>query len=396
MSAFNPTLPFGRRTFSRFRTDMNQRPLSGRSNRSTNVFNRGRFGPDVDGVRTFSVRAFLCARLGTFVTKQKAFKPIMVMMVGIIASSSPACAEQDVPPPGSPPPLTEAERAPLIPGVQFSDVIQAMGEKLSVGLVHEGEDLLHIPYRYRHTAVLTEDVKGFSFTVGGVQAPAGTPGYYAGSFASSRSGATSPHVSDMWCFFPRAAGGKRENICLLRTNPKLAAIAPTRMNPYLWEKFSPITGTFNYVRTPIFSRQAIDLPIKPVLEYRFLSWKNDVAALEISVLGSSVSRAYVSSDRNGEHRLRTIAGDFILSRDEHDPTSARIGKATAPLPNSNYSIRVRLTINADGFATDCVSLDNDAPKRVQDEACKMVQRHQFAERSTVIEPTLEVTKSTIR
>ena len=187
-------------------------------------------------------------------------RSLRIAPAGLLLLMAAACANSvSTAPANMPPPIPPAEMTGM-PGVPYSQIIEAAGPPMvRSGPVHVGEPLVTIPYRYRHTAVLTQDVTGFSFTVRGVQAPAGSPGYYAGTFSSnfgSRNGAP----FDMWCFLPRAAGGSGDAICLLRNLPGLAAIAPTRNNPYLWYQFSPMTGTFNYVRTPMFERRRVDLP----------------------------------------------------------------------------------------------------------------------------------------
>jgi hypothetical protein len=247
--------------------------------------------------------------------------------------SGPAQAKKDEPPANSPPPLSEAERNVGTPGVPFSDVIEAAGDAvIAQGAVPKGQALLTIPYGYRYMAVLTEDVTGFSFTVSGVQAPAGSPGYYVGSFVRSNGyfGTDKQPPMDMWCFLPRVAGGKRENICLLRDQAKYAAIAPTRMNPYLWTRFSPATGSFDYVHTPIFERRAVTLPITPVLEYRLLNWEKNVARFEIFAMGKSAGPVLAEKDADGAVRLRTVAGDFIVTRDPNAKDAAFIRRAEAP------------------------------------------------------------------
>ncbi len=324
--------------------------------------------------------------------KTGAFESAIFAVAAILASSSIALAKQDTAPPGSPPPLSEAERNVGIPGVQFSDVIEARGTPtVADGAVREGERLLSIPYAYRYTAVVTEDVKGFSITVGGVQAPAGSPGYYVGSFVSTGGypSVGQPKPMDMWCFLPRVAGGKRENICLLRNSPKRAAIAPTRMNPYLWDHFSPMTGTFDYVNTPIFKRQSVELPIKPLLEYRFLKWKGDVAWFQLDAMGSFVSQLNISKNQTGEYRLRTVGGDFIVTRDAVDPSSARIAVAAGEPQMTSRFIRVKLTIGADSRASNCEVLESNAPQELQEKTCEIFrQKGKFSISSTTVEQTV--------
>jgi hypothetical protein len=199
------------------------------------------------------------------------------------------------------------------PGVPYSDVLIADGEAhVARAPVTEGGSLARIPYRYRHTAVLTQDVRGFSMTVSGVQASTGAPGFYAGTFASS-GGYAAPSVSDMWCFLPGVVGGERETLCLLRNHPSLAAIAPTRLNPYLWTQFSPATGSFDLTHTPIFERRAVDIPGDLTLEYRFERWTRTGARLKEFAGGREVREFDAPFDAQGLAEVSTIAGTLMIA-----------------------------------------------------------------------------------
>lgn len=322
----------------------------------------------------------------------RSFVLAIAVTVAAQCSSGVVAAKQEPAPPGSPPPLSAIERNAGIPGVQFSDVIEATGKPIIAdGPVDPDKTLLTIPYRYRYTAIVTEDVKGFSFTVGGVQAPAGSPGYYAGSFvlSSGYSGLSQRPPMDMWCFLPSVVGGKRDNICLLRNSPKRAAIAPTRMNPYLWDHFSPMTGTFDYVNTPIFKRQDLDLPFKPNLEYRFLNWKNDTAWVGIYAMGKSVSQMSIPKNSKDEYRLRTVGGDFLLNKHSVEPNAATISATAVEPAMTSAVIRVKLTIDAESRASNCEVLESDAPQELQDKACEILrQKGKFSVSSTTIEQTV--------
>lgn len=231
------------------------------------------------------------------------------MCFGLVVS---ACATMPPPPPNAAPPLTLAEHRG-VRGVPHSDVIEATGAPvLASSSVVEGETLVSIPFRYHHTAVLAEDVVGFSITVSGVQAPAGSPGYYAGTFGSM-GGPSGVIAADMWCFLPSAVGGERDNICLLRTSPSVAAIAPTRLNPYLWTQFSPASGTFDYVRAPVFERREVEIPRELVLEYRFERWSGEGVRLVEYAVGRR-AREFVLATPDGTALLRTIAGDFRITQ----------------------------------------------------------------------------------
>ncbi len=238
-----------------------------------------------------------------------------------------ACASIPPVPANMPPALTVAELRPT-PGVEYSYIIEAVGTPtVADGVVSNGDSIMSFGYRYRHTAVLTEDLRGFSITVGGVQAPAGSPGYYVGQFGGM---GTRGAPNDMWCFLPSVAGGEREHICLLRSAGSLAAIAPTRMNPYLWRQFSAATGTFDYAHTPIFERRAVEIPGDLRIEYRFERWADSYVRLGEYAVGRQVGDLTLPVDAtSGVARLRTVAGDVWISRVPGDENTARIS-ATQP------------------------------------------------------------------
>lgn len=207
----------------------------------------------------------------------------------------------------------------------YSDVIETVGTPtVAAGPVGDGAALLSFAYRYRHTAVLTEDVKGFSITVPGVQAPAGSPGYFAGAFGAYRGNVRTSPPKELWCFLPSAVGGKRDHICLLRSASGVAAIAPTRMNPYLCSSFSPATGTFDYVTSPVFERRRIEIPGDLTMEYRFEAWANGAAKVKEFAVGAEVREVRVASGPDGVAILRTVAGDLLIA-------PAEAGKAKAIL-----------------------------------------------------------------
>jgi hypothetical protein len=247
------------------------------------------------------------------------------LTLALVAS---ACASTPPPPPNAAPPLAATEHAGT-PGVPHSDVIEAAeAATISSEAVERGGSIMRVRYRYRHTAVLTEDVVGYSITVSGVQAPAGAPGYYAGTFVTS-GGYQAPRAADMWCFLPNVVGGRRENICLLRSSPALAAIAPTRMNPYLWTQFSPATGSFDYVNAPVFERRDVEIPLDLILEYRFERWTTNGVRLVEYAVGRRVQALGAPIDSDGVAILRTIAGDFALTRDASDSARAVVRRIPA-------------------------------------------------------------------
>jgi hypothetical protein len=241
----------------------------------------------------------------------------------VVALSLAACASVPQLPPNAPAPLSAEERGGT-PGIPYSDVIEAAGgpEVASEPVAPEGT-LVTIPYRYKHTAVLTEDVVGFSITVPGVQAPRGSPGYYAGTFLRSNGAGAVGQPSELWCFVPSVVGGRRDHICLLQSGA-LAAIAPTRLNPYLWWQFAPATGTFDFVRAPIFERRDVEIPGTLRLEYRFEGWGNGTAHLAEFAGGREVRRLDPPLKADGNASVQTVAGLLTIHRNEPQSPEATV------------------------------------------------------------------------
>jgi hypothetical protein len=231
-------------------------------------------------------------------------------LAGLGALMLSACASAPGNPPNMPPPLSFAEINGT-PGIPRSDMIAPAGEAVvASGAVARDGSLISIPYVYKYTAVLTEDVLGFSFTVGGVQAPKGSPGFYAGTFPNPYN-AQAPN--DMWCFLPKVVGGGRDAICLYRNQTGLAAIAPTRLNPYMWFSFSSLTGSFDNVHTPIFERRVVPIPGDLRLEYRLVGWADGEVELAEFAVGREVHKFKVRRGADGSARLNTIAGVLVIS-----------------------------------------------------------------------------------
>src|SRR5262245_20568541 len=105
----------------------------------------------------------------------------------LVAACLTACKIVPDPPANVPPAMPIGEIVGE-PGVPHSSVITAAGPAVTVAEAGVGDAVIKFPYRYKHTAVLTEDVKGFSITVWNVQAPAGAPGFFAGAFTMSGNG----------------------------------------------------------------------------------------------------------------------------------------------------------------------------------------------------------------
>jgi hypothetical protein len=92
----------------------------------------------------------------------------------------------------------------------------------------------------------------------------------------------------------------------------VAAIAPTRMNPWLWTEFAPATGTFDYVRAPVFEHRAVEIPGDLRIEYRFNGWNGNGARIEIWANGRKADDHVAPRSGSGSARLRTVAGDYDI------------------------------------------------------------------------------------
>ena len=198
----------------------------------------------------------------------------------------------------------------------MSGILRLSGPvQVAQGDVAPGQQLISIPFDYKTKAILTKDVTGYSFTVRGVQAPAGSPGYLVGRFGVGRLngiGNDSGSNYDMWCFLPAIVGGKRDHICLLRSGAGIAAIAPTGKNPYLWYSFSPMTGTFDYVHAPEFKVQDVELPMRLSLDYRFDGWHSAGAEVTEMAGGEKVRDFIVPLDQEGAANILTFAGKLRI------------------------------------------------------------------------------------
>jgi hypothetical protein len=188
-----------------------------------------------------------------------------------------------------------------------------------------GATLVSIPYGYRRTGVLAEDIRSTTIWLKGVLAPKGSPAYHLGRF-SAASGAS----SDVWCFLPRAAGGSREHLCLvIRTGQALADIAP-KMNPYLVMRFS-----FNFEYHDMTNRPVITEGPMPIgedlrLEYRFKRWRDEAAELEIWAGGEKVASDLASRGPDGFVTLNTISGVALLKPGRQKETVSVTWTPTLP------------------------------------------------------------------
>lgn len=233
------------------------------------------------------------------------------------------------PPANMPPPLPASAYRPVSQDPYSGLIEPTGGHDLATAPVGRGETLIKVPFRYRTTAILTEDVKGFSITVGGTLAPAGAPGYFAGGFSSLNGGIPAGDTREMWCFFrpDRDSSDPRDPICLLRDKSAIAAIAPTRLSPYLWTSFSPMTGTFDYAHTPIFQVQAIDLPVALTLDYRFAGWDNGIAEVELFIRDKEVRTLRGRVRADGGQVIDTLAGELSIRAVPGQPDRAEASLA---------------------------------------------------------------------
>lgn len=187
--------------------------------------------------------------------------------------------------------------------------------------VAQGETIVAFPFAFNRTAVLSADLTGFSIWVKGVMAPAGSPGFYAGTFywgLAKRSG-------EVWCFLPSPGTAPAKAVCVMAFE-KLAIILPD-INPYVITNFASSSGTFNYANTPSFEEKAVDIPGDLRLEYRFRRWKKTEAQVEELAGGRRVKVLSLPLGADGRARLETLAGDYWLAPAAGAPDRAEVSAA---------------------------------------------------------------------
>jgi hypothetical protein len=181
--------------------------------------------------------------------------------------------------------------------------------------VGTGEAIVAFPYVFRRTGVLTQDVTGYSIMVRGVLAPAGSVGFYAGSFS-----AQAIDSRDVWCFLPPPDAAKTKTLCLM-PGPKWAAILP-KVDPYDIVSFNGYSP--NYANLPVFEEKPVQIPGDLRLEYRFAGWKGDDALIVRWVNGRKSETSRLRKAPDGHVRLHTLAGDYRLEPAPGDPTRAKV------------------------------------------------------------------------
>lgn len=186
--------------------------------------------------------------------------------------------------------------------------------------VGPGETIVAFPYVFRRTAVLTQDVTGYSILVRGVLAPAGSVGFHAGSFS-----AQAIDSRDVWCFLPPQGAAKTKTLCLM-PGPKWAAILP-KVDPYDIVSFNGYSP--NYANLPVFEEKPVQIPGDLRLEYRFAGWKGEDAVIVRWVNGRKSETTRLRKAPDGHVRLHTLAGDYRLDPAPGDPARAKV---TPPPP----------------------------------------------------------------
>ena len=173
--------------------------------------------------------------------------------------------------------------------------------------VAPGETIVAFPFAFNRTAVLSADLTGFSIWVKGVMAPAGSPGFYAGTFYWSLAKAS----GEVWCFLPSPTTAPDKAVCVMAFE-RMAIILPN-INPYVITDFASATGTFNYANTPSFEEKSVDIPGDLRLEYRFRRWKKTEAQVEELAGGRRVKILSLPLNPDGRAKLETLAGDYWLT-----------------------------------------------------------------------------------
>jgi hypothetical protein len=197
--------------------------------------------------------------------------------------------------------------------------LRVAGPPVAAQVAGPDQTLIAFPFAFNRTGVLAADATGYSIWVKGVLAPAGSPGFYAGTF-----GLNLAKVSgEVWCFPSTKTPAKA--LCLMVLG-KLAIILPN-INPYVITGATSSSGTFNYANAPVIEEKSVAIPGDLRMEYRFRRWKDSRAEVEELAGGRRVTLLDLPLGQDGRARLQTLAGDYWLSPAPNDSTRAEVSVA---------------------------------------------------------------------
>ncbi|MCA3693928.1 hypothetical protein [Aquidulcibacter sp.] len=284
-----------------------------------------------------------------------------------------------------------AETAPSPPEVGPLELNMVMlvrdGAEVRVasGAVNRGEALVSIPFKYRRTAELTEDlvIPGLFGNGERILLKAGATGYWAGRFSSLTVNSTTLNgipirqsygqmsYVQIWCFFGSNDKGKAASACVQLLEDGRAEYIITG-RPYLLKNFS-VQGASEVLK---FSFQEKEVEVLPDLrmEYRFVEWDTKDVDVDFMIQGVWIDSLPAQREADGSALLETPAGNLRLRPLGSDRLKAMASleqpskpaeKVEAPARLDQETLQKTMLGIAQIVEAEANRLDNSVPTRMQ-------------------------------
>jgi hypothetical protein len=216
------------------------------------------------------------------------------------------------------------------------------------GPVRKGDVLLSVPYAYRRTGKLAADLHVFGKDK--LVLRAGAPGYYAGSFGFGGVNAG----AETWCFLPRAAGQKEDDVCLMRGADK-TTIVPV---------FSAalVTSLYFYGRSDFadpfaVTEQPVNLGDDLRLEYKFGTQVSNTLHLDYWVGGTFIQKMTVKK-KDDNFSIRML-GEVVTIKPGATLENAIVERQAAPPPPPADPKVPAITLPVRDFGIAAMAVNND-------------------------------------
>ncbi len=224
---------------------------------------------------------------------------------------------------------TDASTVPRLPVPVSRGPARRLAGQPSVpaSRIKPGETIVSEPFAFNRTAVLTNEVVGKTWRVKGLRIPAGSLGFYAGSFGKNAS-----RQVPTWCLIYAASKGRMKRNCLMLYD-NATVVVPGAINIYGFSSFSvPVLGPTDYASTPAFEEKPIDIPGDLRLDYRFRRWGKSWAEIDVWANGEIADFQTAPKGADGRALLQTLGGGYWLSQPADDPKTAIVERASSFAP----------------------------------------------------------------
>lgn len=256
--------------------------------------------------------------------------------------------------------------------------------RVASGAVGRDQALVSIPFKYRRTAELTDDlvIPGLFGSGEKVLLKAGAKGYWAGRFSSQVVNSTTLNgvpirqsygqrsYVQIWCFFGRDGNDKASNACLQQREDGRAEYIVTGQ-PYRLKSFS----VMNSSAALKFSFQEKDVELFPDLrmEYRFIEWDSKDVDVDLMIQGVWVDSLPAQRQADGSALLSTPAGNLRLRQEgtnrlkvlaSMEQPAKPVKKVEAPTPPSQKDLTAAMFTLARIVDGQAAQLENSMPTRM--------------------------------